>query len=55
MPEIIGTFLRTELGDEGADRSVKARDGSRCYFTQECLEFAVGHLDGMRSGEYFGR
>ena len=22
-------------------RSVEARDGSRCYFTQECLEFAV--------------
>ena len=53
MPEIVGTFLRTELRDEGADRSVKARDGSRCYFTQECLEFAVRHLDGIEVGRIF--
>ena len=56
MPEIVGTFLRTELRDEGADGAVKAWDGSRCHFTQECLEFAVRHLDGIEvSGEYFGR
>src|SRR6202030_323523 len=47
MPEIVGTFLRTELRDEGADGAVKAWDGSRCHFTQECLEFAVRHLDGI--------
>ena len=35
MPEIVGTFLRTELRDEGADGAVKAWDGSRCYFTQD--------------------
>ena len=45
MPEIVGTFLRTELWDEGADGAVKAWDGSRCHFTQECLEFAVRHLN----------
>src|SRR4029077_10191143 len=47
MPEIVGTFLRTELWGEGADGAVKAWDGSRCHFTQECLEFAVRHLDGI--------
>src|ERR1700758_2531683 len=53
MPKIVGTFLRTKLRDEGADRSGKARDGSRCYFTQECLEFAVRHLDGIEVGRIF--
>src|SRR5271167_4300381 len=53
MPEIVGTFLRTELRDEGADGSVKAWDGSRCHFTQECLEFAVRHLDGIEVGRIF--
>ena len=53
MPEIVGTFLRAELRDEGADGSVKAWDGSRCHFTQECLEFAVRHLDGIEVGRIF--
>ena len=53
MPEIVGTFLRTELRDEGADGAVKAWDGSRCHFTQECLEFAVRHLDGIEVGRIF--
>src|SRR5580704_5925 len=53
MPEIVGTFLRTELWDEGADGAVKAWDGSRCHFTQECLEFAVRHLDGIEVGRIF--
>ena len=47
MPEIVGTFLRTELWDEGADGAVKAWDGSHCHFTQESLEFAVGQVDGI--------
>src|SRR4029077_18101974 len=45
--------LRTELRDEGADGAVKAWDGSRCHFTQECLEFAVRHLDGTEVGRIF--
>src|SRR5262252_6018125 len=53
MPEIVGTFLRTELRDERADRSVKAWNGSRCHLAQECLEFAVRHLDGIEVRRIF--
>ncbi len=35
MPEIVGTFLRTELRNEGADGPVKAWDGPRGHFTQD--------------------
>ena len=50
MSEIVGTFLRTELRDEGADGPIKASDGSCCYLAQEGLEFAVRHLDGIEVG-----
>ena len=53
MPEIIGAFLRTELGDERANCSIEAGNGSRRNLAQECLEFAVGHLDRVEVGRVF--
>src|SRR5262245_18376994 len=53
MPEIVGTFLRTELRDERAERSVKAWNGSRCHLEPDCLEFAVRHLDGIEVRRIF--
>ena len=50
MPEIVGTFLRTEPWDERANCSIEARNSSRRNLAQECLEFAVRHLDRVEIG-----
>src|SRR5271163_3003583 len=53
MPEIIGTFLRTEQWDERANCSIEAWDSSRRNLAQECLEFAVRHFDRIEIGRVF--
>ena len=53
MPEIIGTFLRTEQWDERANCSIEAWDSSRRNLAQECLEFAVRHFDWIEIGRVF--
>src|SRR6266699_3184871 len=50
MPEIVGTFVRTELRDERANCSIEARNSSRRHLAHECLEFAVRHLDWVEVG-----
>src|SRR5436853_5344764 len=45
MPEIVGTFLSTELRDERANRSSEARNSSCGNLAQESFELAVRHLD----------
>jgi len=53
MGEIVGTFLRTELRDERANCSIEAGNSSCRNFAQECLEFAVRHLDRVEVGRVF--
>src|SRR3954467_7285441 len=53
MPEIVGTFLWTELRDERADCSIEGRNSSRCNLAQECLEFAIRQLDWVEVGRVF--
>ena len=48
MPEIVGTFLSAEGGDEPANNSVKPGDGARSNFSQQGFEFAEGILDGIK-------
>src|SRR5882672_11806064 len=48
MPEIVGAFLSAEGGDERANSSVKAGDGTLSNFAQVGLEFAEGILDGIK-------
>src|ERR1700756_4365571 len=50
MAEIVGTFSRKEPRDKQADCSIEAWNGSRSHFAQECLEFAVRHLDWIEVG-----
>src|SRR4051794_21849225 len=53
MHEIVGTFLWAELRDERANCSIEARNSSRCNLAEECLEFAVSHLDRVEVGRVF--
>src|SRR3954452_20735856 len=53
MPEIVGTFLRTEQWDERANCSIEARNSSCRNLAQECLEFAVRQLDRVEIGRVF--
>jgi len=50
MPEIVGTFVRAEMRDEGANGSMQSWDGSGGDLAQESLEFAEGHLDRIKVG-----
>src|SRR5579864_1683038 len=50
MPEVVGTFSRTELWDEGANCSIEAWNGSRGNFAQQSFEFAVRQLDWVEVG-----
>src|SRR5258707_5148512 len=50
MPEIVGTFVRAETRDEGANSSMQRWDGSGGDLAQESLEFAEGHLDRVKVG-----
>ena len=50
MPEIVGTFVRAEMRDEGANGSMQSWDGSGGDLAQESLEFAEGHLDRVKVG-----
>src|SRR5712672_582037 len=53
MPEIVGTFARTELWDERANCSSEARNSSRRDLTEERLEFAVRQFDWIEVGRVF--
>src|SRR6476661_10206 len=53
MPEIVGTFARTELLDERANCSSEARNSSRRDLTEERLEFAVRQFDWIEVGRVF--
>src|SRR6476646_2099763 len=53
MPEIVGTFARTELWDERANCSSEARNRSRRDLAEECLEFAVRQFDWIEVGRVF--
>src|SRR3954449_3574254 len=53
MHEIVGTFLWAELRDERANCSIEARNSSCCNLAEECLEFAVSHLDRVEVGRVF--
>jgi hypothetical protein len=44
MAEVIGTFLSTEVRQEGANRSPKTRNGSLGGLAQKCFELAESHL-----------
>ena len=50
MPEIVGTFARVETGDEGSDGSLESGHSSGGDRAQVGLEFAEGHLDGVKVG-----
>src|SRR5207344_584611 len=53
MPEIVGTFARTELWDERANCSGEARNSSRRDLAEERLEFAVRQFDWIEVGRVF--
>src|SRR5580704_9771168 len=53
MCEIVGTFLTAKMWDERADCSGEPWNISRGALAQECLEFAVGHLDRIEVGRIF--
>ena len=50
MPEVVGTFLRTEARQERANGPAQPRHCSLGSFAQEGLEFAERHLDGIEVG-----
>ena len=50
MPEIVGTFARTDRWDERANCSIEAGNSSRCDGAEEHLEFAVRQLDRIEVG-----
>jgi len=50
VSEIVGTFVRTETRDEGANSSTQTGDGSGRELAQVSLEFAEGHLDRVKVG-----
>ena len=53
MPEVVGTFLSTELGYEGANCAIEPLNGSRGDLAQELFECAVGQFDGIEVGRVF--
>ena len=50
MREIVGTFVRAETRDEGANSSTQRWDGPGGDLAQVSLEFAEGHLDRVKVG-----
>jgi len=50
MPEIVGTFVRAQTQDEGANSSTQRWDGRGGELAQESLEFAEGHLHRVKVG-----
>src|SRR5471032_3221447 len=50
MPEVVGAFLSTKLWQERANCSVETSNSPRSGLAQQRLEFAVGHLDGIKVG-----
>src|SRR5260370_10793724 len=50
MPEVVGTFLSTELWHERSNCSVETPNSSRGNLAQQCFEFAVRQLDGIEVG-----
>ena len=50
MPEVVGTFLSAEVGQEPTDRSVQTRHSPFGNLAQQGLEFAVGQLDRIEVG-----
>src|SRR5215468_6281173 len=55
MPEVVGTFPRTEAWQERANSSSETRNRSFGNSAQKCLEFAGGHLDGIEVGRVLGQ
>src|SRR5260370_30435017 len=55
MPEIVGTFARSETRDEGANGSTQRWDGPGGDLAQESFEFAVGNLDRVKVGGILGQ
>ena len=53
MAEVVGTFSRTELGHECADRAVEPANGALSGFAQERFELAVSKLDGIKVRRVF--
>src|SRR5271169_2470856 len=53
MPEIIGTFLRTDEWDERTNCSIEAWDSSRRNLAQKRLQFAEGLLDRIEIRRIF--
>ena len=45
MLEKVAAFLRADLGEEGSDRAVEARDGALGGLAQQRFDFAEGLLD----------
>src|SRR6266478_9438636 len=50
MPEIVGTFARVEVRDEGANSSMQSWDSARGDLAQVSLEFAERHFDRVKVG-----
>jgi len=50
MREIVGTFVRAETRDKGANSSTQRWDGPGGELAHVGLEFAVGHLDRVEIG-----
>src|SRR5258708_4788764 len=50
MPEVVGAFSRTEPWHERTDRSVETWNSALGDFTEQRLEFAIRHLDGIEIG-----
>src|ERR1700683_2968300 len=50
MPEVVCTFLSSELWYEGANCSVEPGDSSSGSFPQKSFEFAIGQLDRIEVG-----
>src|SRR5258706_16468400 len=55
MPEVVGTFSRTEAWQERANSSSETRNRSFGGSAQKCLEFAEGHLDEIEVGRVLGQ
>ena len=53
MPEVVRTFLRTELRDERSNSPIKRGNSPRRHLAQEGLEFAVGEFDRVEVGRVF--
>jgi len=55
MPEVVGTFFSADLREERANGRAEPRDRSLGHLAQECLEFAEGHLDGVKVARVLGQ